>query len=51
MSGPLVELRREGATAVLMFRREAKLNAIRRRSSASSTQRSTTPTCEQRAAW
>ena len=28
MSGPLVELRREGATAVLTFRREAKLNAI-----------------------
>ena len=28
MSGPLVELRREGATAVLTFRRETKLNAI-----------------------
>jgi enoyl-CoA hydratase/carnithine racemase len=28
MSGPLVELRREGTTAVLTFRREAKLNAI-----------------------
>ena len=28
MSGPLVELRREGATAVLTFRREAKLNAL-----------------------
>ena len=28
MSGPLVELRREGGTAVLTLRREAKLNAL-----------------------